>query len=132
MVQSIRKKSGIAGSPQSVFTGSAPSGSNWSAAYAAKFHMTQTQLAETAGINRYAVHKASRLATPKVQNRLTELMEIIHRVTEWAGSEQQAMAWYRSEPIPAFGGQTAEGIVKAGRAGALRDYLDHIATGGFA
>jgi hypothetical protein len=42
------------------------------------------------------------------------------------------MAWYRAEPIPAFGGRTAEALVKAGEAAAVRDYLDHIAAGGYA
>ena len=47
-------------------------------------------------------------------------------------SEEQAMAWYRAEPIAAFGGRTAESLVKEGKAAAVRDFLDHIATGGFA
>ncbi len=42
------------------------------------------------------------------------------------------MAWYRAEPIPAFGGRTAEALVKSGSAGAVRDYVDHLATGGYA
>ena len=42
------------------------------------------------------------------------------------------MSWYRAEPIPAFGGRTAEALVKSGDAAALRDYLDQVAMGGFA
>jgi hypothetical protein len=42
------------------------------------------------------------------------------------------MAWYRAQPIPAFGGRTAEALVKEGKAAAVRDYLDHVAVGGFA
>ena len=42
------------------------------------------------------------------------------------------MAWYRAEPIPAFGGRTAESLVKDGKAAAVRDYLDGVALGGFA
>ena len=53
-------------------------------------------------------------------------------VAGWAGGERQAMAWYRSEPLAAFGGRTAESLVKEGLAGSVRDYLDHVATGGFA
>ena len=58
--------------------------------------------------------------------------EIIHRITLWAGSERQALAWYRGEPIPAFGGLTAENLVKNGKAAAVGDYLDHLERGGFA
>jgi len=41
------------------------------------------------------------------------------------------MAWYRTEPLPAFGGRTAESLVKDGKAAAVYDYLDHVALGGF-
>jgi hypothetical protein len=34
--------------------------------------------------------------------------------------------------LPAFGGRTAEVLVKDGEAAAVRDYLDHMALGGFA
>jgi hypothetical protein len=60
------------------------------------------------------------------------MAEIIERVSGWAGGERQAFAWYRSQPIPAFGDRTAESLVKEGKAAAVRDYLDHLALGGFA
>ena len=60
------------------------------------------------------------------------MLEIISRVTQWAGGKEQAMAWYRAQPIAAFGGRTAEALVKDDKAGAVRDYLDHLAVGGFA
>ena len=60
------------------------------------------------------------------------MLEIVNRIAGWAGGTDQAVAWYRAEPIPAFGGRTAEQLVKDGRAAALRDWLDHVATGGFA
>lgn len=60
------------------------------------------------------------------------MLEIIGRVEGWAGGRTQAMAWYRAEPIPAFGGRTAEAPVKSGQASAVRDYLDHLVTGGHA
>ena len=66
------------------------------------------------------------------KNALREMNEILIRVSAWAGGKAQAMTWYRAEPIPAFGGRTAEQLVKSGQAGALRDYLDSIAMGGFA
>jgi hypothetical protein len=46
--------------------------------------------------------------------------------------QRQALAWRRAEPIPAFGGRTAESFVKSGKASALRGYFDHLALGGFA
>jgi hypothetical protein len=96
------------------------------------FGMSIGQLAETVGLPREAVYKSERARAGKTQSRMREMLEIINRVSEWAGGQQQAMAWYRAQPIPAFGGRTAESLVKSGQAGALRDYLDHIALGGFA
>ncbi len=96
------------------------------------FGMSKTQLAETAGIPRENLYRLERSRTAKTQGRLREMLEIVGRVAEWAGGKQQAMAWYRAQPLPAFGGRTAEALVKDGKAGAVRDYLDHIAVGGFA
>jgi hypothetical protein len=99
---------------------------------AATFGMSKGQLAETIGLSREALYKLARVEAPKTQSRLKEMLEIVSRVSDWAGGKEQAMAWYRAQPIAAFGGRTAESLVKEGQAGALRDYLDHIALGGFA
>ena len=99
---------------------------------AESFGMSIGQLAETVGLPRESVYKSARARSGKTQTRMREMLEIINRVCEWAGGRQQAMAWYRAEPIPAFGGRTAESLVKSGHAGAVRAYLDHIALGGFA
>ncbi len=99
---------------------------------AAGFGISKGQLAETVGIQPETLHRASRVAAPKTQARVREMLEIIGRVESWAGGRHQAMAWYRAEPIPAFGGRTAESLVKEGKATAVRDFLDHVALGGFA
>ena len=96
------------------------------------FGMSKSQLAETAGIARESVYRAARSRGAKTQGRLREMLEIIGRVTDWAGGKEQAMAWYRAQPLPPFGGRTAEALVKEGKAAAVRDYLDHLALGGFA
>lgn len=96
------------------------------------FHMTKGQLAETAGLGVATISKADRRKAPRTQTRVTEMLEIISRARDWAGGEAQAMAWYRSQPIPALDGRTPEALVKSGKAGAVRDYLDHLALGGFA
>lgn len=96
------------------------------------FHMSKGQLAETAGLGVATISKAERRTAPRTQARVTEVLEIISRIRDWAGGEAQAMAWYRSQPIPALDGRTPEALVKSGKAGAVRDYLDHLALGGFA
>jgi uncharacterized protein (DUF2384 family) len=99
---------------------------------AERFGMSKQQFAETIGVKPETVYRATRASAPKTQARATEMLEIVGRIADWAGGEKQAMAWYRAEPIAAFGGRTAESLVKEGKAAAVRDYLDHIATGGFA
>jgi hypothetical protein len=97
-----------------------------------EYGLTKKQLAEIVGLPPQALYKQARFGAAKTQSRLREMNEILTRVAGWAGGRAQAMAWYRAEPIPAFGGRTAESIVKSGQAGQLRDYLDSIALGGFA
>jgi Protein of unknown function (DUF2384) len=95
----------------------------------ADFGMTETQLAETVGLRSQRMLR--QILEGKKQNKVVEMVEIVKRVSEWAGGEIQALAWYRGEPLPAFGGRTAESLVKDGKATAVREYLDHIAVGGF-
>ena len=97
-----------------------------------RFGMSRGQLAETVGLRPETLQRVSRALAPRTQGRVAEMLEIVARIAGWAGGERQAMAWYRAEPIPAFGGRTAEALVKEGKAAAVRDYLDHVALGGFA
>ncbi len=95
-------------------------------------HITRAELANALGLSRDAVLKLTRVGSPATQARLRDLVEIINRVRGWAGSPQQAFAWYRSQPLPSFGDQTAEALVKEGRAEAVKRHLDRIAVGGYA
>jgi hypothetical protein len=61
-------------------------------------------------------------------NNHEEMLEIITRISKWAGSDAQALAWYRAEPIPAFGGRTAESLVKDGKTSAVRARCGHVKT----
>jgi len=94
--------------------------------------ITKGELAAAAGLSRDAVSKTRRVQAPATQTRLREVAEIINRILPWCGSVQQAFAWYRSQSIPSFGDQTAEDLVRAGRAGHVMSYLSRIAVGGYA
>jgi uncharacterized protein (DUF2384 family) len=96
------------------------------------FGLSKQQIARSLGLPKEAVHKRARLSAAKTQQRLKEMLEIVNRVADWSGGQLQAMAWYRSQSIPALGDQTAEALVKAGKADVVREYLDGIALGGFA
>jgi hypothetical protein len=94
--------------------------------------VTKGELAVASGLSRDAVSKSLRLRAPATQARLREVAEIINRILPWCGSVPQAFAWYRSQPLPAFGDQTAEDLVRAGRAEHLKSFLAGIAVGGYA
>jgi Protein of unknown function (DUF2384) len=99
---------------------------------AQSFGLSKAQLAATVGVRPETLQSTRRAQAPKTQARLREMLEIVARVTDWAGGPLQAMAWYRAEPLPGFGGRTAESLVKDGKAAAVRDHLDRVALGGFA
>ena len=98
----------------------------------AMLRISKGELAAASGLSRDAVSKTRRLHAPATQARLREVAEIINRILPWCGSVQQAFAWYRSQPIPSFGDQTAEDLVRAGRAEHVMRYLSRIAVGGYA
>lgn len=94
--------------------------------------ISRTELAAASGLSREAVSKIARRRAPATQARLREVAEIVNRVLPWSGSLPQAFAWYRSQPLPAFGDQTAEDLVRQGRAEHVLRYLAAIARGGYA
>ena len=94
--------------------------------------VTKNELAAASGLSRDVVSKTRRLQAPATQARLREVAEIVDRILPWCGSIQQAFAWYRSQPIPACGDQTAEDLVRAGRSEHLKSYFAGIAIGGYA
>src|ERR1700733_9747663 len=83
-------------------------------------------------VKKKSILAVSRRERERERGRGREMRQIIARVLAWAGGNRLAIDWYRSEPIPAFGGRSAESLGKSGQAEALRDYLDSIAVGGFA
>lgn len=101
-------------------------------ALAGSLHVTRLELALSSGLSRDAVTKTARRHAPATVARLRDLSEILTRAAAWAGSLPQAYAWYRSQPLPSFGDQTAEDLVKQGRAEAVKTYLSRIAVGGYA
>jgi hypothetical protein len=90
---------------------------------------TKDEVAQTAGLGRDAVIRADRVASPRTQKRLREMIEILNRVEPRFGSALIAYAWYRSEPLAGFGGLTAMQLVRDGRAAEVMDYIDAVEAG---
>lgn len=99
---------------------------------ARELNVNKTQLAGVLGVRVDTLRRRNRESAANVQTRLRDMIEIINRVQPWAGSINQAFAWYRSQGLPSFGDQTAEELVKEGRADAVKRYLARIAEGGHA
>jgi hypothetical protein len=93
------------------------------------FRTTSEEVARTAGLGKDAVQRKDRLHSDKTQRRLREMVEIINKVEPRFGSALMAYAWYRSEPLPGFSGQTAMQIVRGGRAEDVLDYVDAVDAG---
>ena len=62
----------------------------------------------------------------------SDLVQILDHATPWAGHPRIAFAWYRSHPLPSFGGMTAEDLLRMGRASSVEAYLARIQSGSYA
>jgi hypothetical protein len=93
------------------------------------FRTTSEEVARTAGLGKDAVQRKDRIRSGKTQRRLREMVEIINKVEPRFGSALMAYAWYRSEPLPGFSGQTAMQLVRDGRAEDVLDYIDAVDAG---
>lgn len=93
---------------------------------------TSEEVARSVGLGRDAVQRKDRISSDKTQKRLREMVEVITKVTPRFGSELIAYAWYRSEPLAGFSGQTAMGLVRQGRADEVLEYIDAVDAGVYA
>jgi uncharacterized protein (DUF2384 family) len=90
---------------------------------------TSEEIARTAGLGKDAIQRKDRIRSDKTQRRLREVAEILNKVEPRFGSALMAYAWYRSEPLPGFSGQTAMQLVRGGRADDVLDYIDAVDAG---
>lgn len=93
------------------------------------FRTTSEEIARTAGLGKDAVQRKERVRSDKTQRRLREMAEVMNKVEARFGSALMAYAWYRSEPLTGFSGQTAMQLVRDGRAEEVLDYIDAVDAG---
>lgn len=93
---------------------------------------TSEEIARTVGLGKDAVQRKDRLRSDKTQRRLREMVEIVNKVEPRFGSALMAYAWFRSEPLPGFSGQTAMQLVRDGRADEVLDFIDAVDAGIYA
>lgn len=90
---------------------------------------TTAELGSSVGLPRDALSRADRVFSVKTQQRLRGLTEIINKIEPRFGNALLAYAWYRSEPIPGFGGNTAMQMVRAGHQDDVLTYIDSVDAG---
>ena len=90
------------------------------------------EIARTLGLGKDAFTRKSRIRARKSQVRLRQMLEIMGRVEAETGSPLAAYAWFRSAPLPGFGGATPDMLVRQGNAEQVHTYLDRVAAGGYA
>jgi hypothetical protein len=96
---------------------------------AVAFRTTSEEVARTAGLGKDAVQRRDRVQSDRTQRCLRQMIEVINKVEPRLGSGLMAYAWYRSEPLPGFSGQTAMQLVRAGRAEDVLDFIDAVDAG---
>lgn len=96
---------------------------------AALLATTQEDLAHSVGLGRDAVMRRDRIRAAKTQRRLREMVEVLNKVTPRFGSPMMAYAWYRSQPLAGFAGQTAMQLSQAGRSMDVLEYIDAVDAG---
>lgn len=71
-------------------------------------------------------------ADAQLHARLGPVIRILGEAVALRGGPaayEAAIHWFRNNPLPSFGGQTAESLVRAGRADAVESYLKDPANG---
>lgn len=95
--------------------------------------MSKAALAGSLGLAAEAFYVAEAVKDDKnASQRLHDFLTIMARVEPWAGGPKQAIDWYRNQPIPSLGNETAEALVQQDKGELVRSYLDQYAAGGFA
>lgn len=98
---------------------------------AAALRVPVADLARLAGVHRNTLAKAP--DSPKVQDRLGEVARILAEAAELLGGDAgKAAVWFRHQPLAGFDGETAEDLVAAGHADAVRAHLRMLRDGAYA
>lgn len=95
--------------------------------FAERSGLSQVRLAQLAGVHRNTVRLNP--ASEALQDRLREMVRIISSAVELTGDVDQALYWFRNEPIADYRHQTALDLVARGQAEAVLAHLDDLKNG---
>ncbi len=90
-------------------------------------HIDLQTLAEQAHVHRNTISRAP--SSRGIQDFLREALRVIKAATDLNGDLNQALFWYRIEPLSGFGYKTAERLVSEGRTDDLLRYVTSLEAG---
>lgn len=92
----------------------------------AQLGTTGDELARTLGFDKDANR---RMESDDIQRRIGSMIEVLSKVEPRFGSAIMAYAWYRSEALSGFSGQTAMELVRCDRVQDVMNYIDAVDAG---
>lgn len=87
---------------------------------------TGDEFARTLGLDTAAI---GHMETDDIQRRIRSMIDVLSKVEPRFGSAIMAYAWYRSEPLSGFSGQTAMELVRCDRVQDVLTYIDAVDAG---
>lgn len=93
----------------------------------AALHMPLSELSRITHLHRNTL--AQNPESEKVQERLGEIATIIATAADLTGDLGRAILWFRHQPLSGFEHRTAEDLVAAGHADAVKTHLAMLADG---
>ena len=84
-------------------------------------------LATKAHVHRNTISRAP--DAESVQHYLRESVRVVRAATDIAGSVEEAIYWYKNNPLPTFDYKTPQDLVSEGHTGALIQYIKSLQAG---
>lgn len=95
-----------------------------------RMRISLSELARLTRLHRNTLSRAP--DSPRVQERLGEIVRILTKAAALSGDPQRAIAWFHYEPIAGLDYKTAEELVAEGRAAAVLEHLEDLVEGTYA
>ena len=92
----------------------------------AQLGTTGDELARTLGLDK---DDPRPMESDDIQRRIGSMIEVLSKVEPRFGSMIMTYAWYRSEPLSGFSGQTAMELVRCDRVQDVLTYIDAVNAG---